>query len=107
MADSPAPPSPDLVHLITWLALTHPLREPILNIIQSYLCAVAKRDKKSVADIVIEQEEKVLGPAYRELVQCLFYQQSHRATDEAAEEATIDWFFEHLATIAGVLPKQA
>lgn len=107
MSDQPAPPSPDLVHLITYLACVPSFRDPVLNIVATYLETIAEQQKTDVVDLMIKQEETVLGLVYRELTQCLLFHMGNGVPADEAEEKAVTWLCEQLATMAGVLPKDA
>lgn len=103
MSDQPAPPSLDLVHLITYLACSPTLRDPVLNIIFSYLDAMATKDGKELVDVVFEQEQTVLGPVYRQFIQRLLdFGADETLTGDEVDAKAIAWLFAELTTIGGL-----
>lgn len=107
MTDPQPIQSRDLVHLITCLALMRNLRDPILNIIATYLATVAERDVKPIEDVMFGEQERVLAPALQDLAESIMPTIYASSTDQEADAEIIGRFFEHLATIAGVLPKHS
>lgn len=107
MPTEPAPPSPDLVHLITYMACVPSFRNPVLNIVATYLDTIAQQKNTDVLEIMIDQEQTVLSSMYRDLLHCLLFHMGQGVPADEAEEKAVTWLFEQLATMAGVLPKDA
>ena len=106
----PAPATPkvaDLVHLITCLAMFRTLRDPLLNIVSTYLCTVAEKSGKPIEQVIFDEQEPVLGPALQQLSERFMPTLLKSRTIDKAETDIISGFFEHLATIAGDIPKQS